>query len=79
MGHSRHIKRGFFPSIFPSSLFIGKPGGGHEDSLNKALGPGIKLLKFSCFIPVYMAQQVLTGCNSDGEASRKKELAHEVP
>lgn len=28
------------------------------------LGSGVRLLKFSCFIPVCTAQQVHTGCSS---------------
>lgn len=35
------------------------------------LGPGVRLLKFSCFIPVCMAQQVHTGCTLDEESCLK--------
>lgn len=41
---------------------------------NISFRPGLRLLKFSCFSRVYMAQIVRTGCNSYEE-----ELAHELP
>jgi len=47
--------------------------------LNKAFRSRCKIAEILFFIPGSKAQQVLTGCNSDGEASKRKELAQEVP